>query len=90
MWTGAAKRRSSPHKPDLGERLGSGWSAEVFAYGEGKVILREDGSLSGLEREAAAQRAADVTKLPVLEVFGIEQIDGRAGLVMALRRWRPP
>ena len=70
---------------ELGEKLGAGRAAEVFAYGEGKVIklLFPGGSQTGLEREAAAQRAAHAAGVPVPEVICLETIDGRAGLVMA-------
>ena len=68
----------------LGERLGSGRAAEVFAYGEGKVIklLRDGGSPERLAVEAAAQRAARAAGLPVPEAFGFEMVGGRNGLVM--------
>ena len=71
---------------ELGERLGAGRAAEVFAYGEGRVIklLREGGSVQRLKLEAAAQRAAHAVGLPVPEVFAIERVDDRDGLVMAL------
>ncbi len=70
---------------ELGELLGSGRAAEVFALGEGQVIklLREGGSPLALEREAAAQRAAHAAGLPVPAVVSIETMEGRAGLVMS-------
>lgn len=70
--------------PELGQRLGAGRAAEVFAYGDGKAIklLLPGGLRTSLEREAAAQRAAAAAGLTVPAVDGLETVDGRHGLVM--------
>ncbi|MEO8538522.1 MAG: phosphotransferase [bacterium] len=72
-----------PSAPEL-ERLGSGRAAEVFAFGPGKIIklLREPGGHDYLQREAAAQAAARAAGIAAPEVFGIEQVEGRTGIVM--------
>jgi Ser/Thr protein kinase RdoA (MazF antagonist) len=68
----------------LGDRLGGGRAAEVFAFGPGRVIklLRSPGHSDYLEREAAAQSVARAAGVAAPEVFGIETVDGRQGLVM--------
>ena len=67
-----------------GAKIGSGRAAEVFEYGPGRIIklLREPGPAEWLEREAAAQSAARAAGVAAPEVFGIEEIDGRRGIVM--------
>src|ERR1043165_1595103 len=69
--------------PEL-ERIGSGRAAEVFAYGEGRIIklLRQQGGGEFLAREADAQRAAREAGVAAPEVFGLESVDGRTGIVM--------
>lgn len=66
------------------ERLGSGRAAEVFAYGPGRIIklLREPGQEDALGGEAAAQTAARAAGVAAPEVFGIETVNGRSGIVM--------
>ncbi|MFN8618752.1 MAG: phosphotransferase [Dehalococcoidia bacterium] len=67
-----------------GAKIGSGRAAEVFEYGPGRIIklLREPGPAEWLEREAAAQSAARAAGVAAPEVFGIEELDGRRGIVM--------
>jgi len=68
----------------LGERLGIGRGAEVFAFGEGRVIklLREPEHARWLTFEFAAQRAARQAGVPAPEAFELREADGRPGLVM--------
>lgn len=68
----------------LGEKLGSGRAAEVFEFGEGRIIklLREPGESPSLEREAAGQKTARDAGIAAPQVHGIECVDGRQGLVM--------
>lgn len=68
----------------LGIRLGSGRAAEVFEFGTGRIIklLREPGTGESLNREAAAQTAAREAGVAAPAVFGLEQVDGRHGIVM--------
>ncbi len=67
-----------------GARLGGGRAAEVFDYGPGRIIklLREPGPAEWLDREATAQTAAREAGIAAPEVFGLEHIDGRRGIVM--------
>ena len=69
--------------PEL-ERIGSGRAAEVFAYGEGRIIklLRQQGGGEFLAREADAQRAAREAGVAAPDVFGLESVDRRTGIVM--------
>jgi aminoglycoside phosphotransferase (APT) family kinase protein len=65
-------------------RIGEGREAEIFDYGDGRVLrlLRSGRSRDGLEREAAAMRAAADAGVPVPPVYEIIDVDGRAGMVM--------
>ena len=69
---------------ELGERLGVGAGAEVFAFGAGRVIkLWNPGTPPAIvEYELQVTRAAFASGARAPEVFGIEVIDGRDGLVM--------
>lgn len=73
--------------PDIetpGERLGGGRMAEVFAFGEGRVIklLRTKGAGTSLDAEIAAQRAASKAGVPAPAVFDERTVDRRRGIVM--------
>ena len=67
-----------------GARIGSGRAAEVFEYGPGRIIklIREPGPADWLDREAAAQAAARAAGLAAPEVFAVDEVDGRRGIVM--------
>jgi len=67
-----------------GPRLGSGRAAEVFEYGSGRVIklLREPGRAEWFAREAAAQSTVRAAGILAPAVFGMEEFDGRSGIVM--------
>jgi aminoglycoside phosphotransferase (APT) family kinase protein len=67
----------------LQKPLGSGRQAEVFAWGEGRVLkLSRFPSGAGLEREASVLRAAGEVGAPVPGVFEETVVDGRPGVVM--------
>ncbi len=68
-----------------GERLGAGRGAEVFAWGEGRVLklLFDASNNPWLERELLAQRAAVAAGIRAPEAFELVEHDGRPGLVMA-------
>lgn len=70
--------------PTLGKRLGNGRAAEVFEYGEGRVIKvwREPGNPEWMAREAHAQEAVIAAGVAAPAVIETTTIDGRNGLVM--------
>jgi Ser/Thr protein kinase RdoA (MazF antagonist) len=65
-------------------RVGEGREADVFAWGEGRVLrlLRRSSDPTRVEREAAAMRAAAVGGVDVPNVYGTTTVEGRAGLIM--------
>ena len=71
-------------KPVLGKRIGNGRAAEVFEFGEGRVIKlwREAGHADWMAREARAQQAVIAAGVSAPAVFEETQVDGRNGLVM--------
>ncbi len=69
---------------NLGPLIGRGYIAEVFAYGEGKVVkllLDEDGA-EAAEREAMVTSVARDAGLPVPKIWGLKTINNRPGIVM--------
>lgn len=67
----------------LTKPIGSGRQAEVFAWGEGRVLkLSRFPDDAGMVREARALRAAGETGSPVPQVFEEGIYDGRPGFVM--------
>ncbi|MYA61346.1 MAG: phosphotransferase [Dehalococcoidia bacterium] len=69
---------------DLGPFIGRGYIAEVFAYGEGKVVkllFDEDGA-EAAEREAHITTAAVEAGLPVPKISETLTVNGRPGIVM--------
>lgn len=67
----------------LGKRLGAGKRAEVFEHGFDVIKLYKPGeSREAADREAAILAAVAPLGLPVPAVMGVEEIDGRWGLVM--------
>jgi aminoglycoside phosphotransferase (APT) family kinase protein len=65
------------------ERVGDGREAEIFAWGEGRVLrLLKDPLPGQAEREASAMRAAAAAGAPVPAVDEVVEVDGRAGIVM--------
>lgn len=70
-------------KPALGELLGSGKEAEVFAFGAGVVKLyRSAASKRSAFREAAVLALVETLGLPVPVVSGVQQLGDRWGLTM--------
>jgi len=72
---------------DLGEArlLDSGIQAEIFEWGEGRVlrlVMEDGGDAAMLAREAAVMRAASADGVPVPAVHELLTIDGRPGMVM--------
>ena len=67
-----------------GDRLGTGRGAEVFAWGEGRVLklLRDPAHTEWLAQEMVAQHAACAAGIQAHEAFEIVEHDGLPGLVM--------
>lgn len=74
------------HEPITGSAplVGTGREAEIFAFGEGRVVrvLRWRDGRRRLEREASVMATVRSTGLPVPDVYEIVDVDGRPGLVM--------
>ena len=69
---------------NLGPFVGRGYIAEVFAYGEGRVVkllFDEDGA-EAAEREALITGAARAADLPVPNIWETLTVSGRPGIVM--------
>ena len=66
------------------KRIASGREAEIFEYGEGRVLrlIRHAATAAGVEREMAAMRAVRSVVPFVPEVFETFVVDGRPGIVM--------
>ena len=66
----------------MGRLLAAGQRAEVFEWGSRVVKLcRSTGSKQVIFREAAINAAVEALGLPVPAVWGVQQIDGRWGIV---------
>jgi len=78
-------RAGNGTSPALGRRIGSGKEAEVFEFGDAVIKLYKTGvPKRTVFREAAALAQAEALGLPVPSVGGVQQIDGRWGMVMGL------
>ncbi|HUF52842.1 MAG TPA: aminoglycoside 3'-phosphotransferase/choline kinase family protein [Dehalococcoidia bacterium] len=68
------------------EKIAEGREAEVFAYGDGRVLrlYRQDyrDAPAAAERQVTVLRAAAAHGVRVPEVFGTTTVEGRAGIVM--------
>jgi Ser/Thr protein kinase RdoA (MazF antagonist) len=66
------------------ERIAQGREAEIFAWEEGRVLRLFRGARTrrALESEMAAMQAARAVAPLVPDVFEIEEIEGRSGIVM--------
>jgi len=66
------------------EKIGEGREAEMFAWGDGKILrlLRDPTRRVGVQWEAAAMQTARDRGLPVPAVYGIEEVIGRPGIIM--------
>ena len=72
-------------QPDnIGPRLGRGYYAEVFAYGEGKVVkLFDDGrDMEVAEHEAQVTSVARQAGISAPKVYEVVTVNDRAGIVM--------
>ncbi len=65
------------------ERIGIGRTAEVFAYGDGRILklLRPGFPEQMVEEEAEVARIVDLAGLAAPHFFGTVTLDGRPGLV---------
>jgi aminoglycoside phosphotransferase (APT) family kinase protein len=64
-------------------RIAEGREAEIFAYGDGRVLrLFRPGEGRSVEHEIAAMRAVREVVPMVPEVFGTADVNGRAGIIM--------
>ena len=68
---------------DLGAPIGSGRTAVIYAWDSGRALklFRPDWARDA-EEEYAATRLAGERGAPAPEVFGIEEVEGRPGVVM--------
>jgi aminoglycoside phosphotransferase (APT) family kinase protein len=66
------------------EKVGVGRTAEVFAWGEGRVLklFRDWAPARWLEEERRGTEAAHQAGLPAPAVYGVETVDGRQGIVL--------
>jgi aminoglycoside phosphotransferase (APT) family kinase protein len=69
---------------EAGGRIGVGRMAEVFAFGEGRVIklLRDPAHRAMPDHELAAQHAVAAAGVDAPAAYEIVELDGRPGLVM--------
>ena len=69
---------------NIGHRLGRGYYAEVFAYGEGRAVkLFDDGrDMESAEREARITKIARESGIPAPMIYDVVTVDDRAGIVM--------
>ncbi len=68
---------------DLGAPIGSGRTAEIYAWEPGRALkLFRPDHAHDVEEEHAATRLAGERGAPAPEVFGIEEVEGRPGVVM--------
>lgn len=66
-----------------GKLIGSGKEAEVYDFGDRVLKLYRAGPRKGSAfREAAILAAIEALDLPAPRVFGVEQFDGRWGVIM--------
>jgi aminoglycoside phosphotransferase (APT) family kinase protein len=68
---------------DKRQRLGQGRTAEIFAWGDGRVIklFRHPDFEGAAQAEAGQTRLAHAAGAPAPAVFGLEWIEGRPGIV---------
>jgi Ser/Thr protein kinase RdoA (MazF antagonist) len=66
------------------EKIGEGREAEMFAWGDGKILrlIRDPTRRVGVQWEAAAMQTARDRGLPVPAIYGIEEVMGRPGIIM--------
>ena len=68
----------------IGPLVGRGYIAEVFAYGEDKVVklFLEEDKTEDAEREARATAVAWESGLPAPKIWEVVTVNGRVGIVM--------
>ena len=72
-------------QPDnIGPLIGRGYYAEVFAYGDGKVVkLFDDGrDMDSAEHEARLTTVARESGIPAPKIYDVVTVDECAGIVM--------
>ena len=69
----------------LGQLIGTGRQAEIYAWDDGRVVklFYPSYSREQVGREAMLTGTVSATGLPVPQVFDAVQIDGRHGFVMS-------
>lgn len=74
-----------------GALIGEGKVAEVFAYGDGRVLklYRAGQPKRDAEREAAILDVVEAAGIAAPRAFDVEQVDGRWGVVMSRVNGRP-
>ena len=72
------------HADNIGPLLGRGYYAEVFPYGEGRVVkLFDDGrEVEAAEHEARVTNVASESGIPAPKVYEVVTVDDRVGIVM--------
>jgi len=67
----------------LGIKIGEGNTAEIFAWGDGQVIklFREFMPRSTIEQEVSVSQAIMNAGVLVPRVFGLEEVDGKTGII---------
>lgn len=77
--------RNTMKTSEKGERIGQGRPAEVFAWGDDRVVkLYRDGwSRAEIEQEVHLMRVVHAAGLPVCEVLDTVALEGRTGIIMA-------
>ncbi|MCI0831648.1 MAG: phosphotransferase [Chloroflexi bacterium] len=66
------------------KKIAEGREAEIFAYGEGRVLrlFRGDRTLEHTQTQAAILQAAADAGVRVPAVYGVETVDGRHGMIL--------
>jgi Ser/Thr protein kinase RdoA (MazF antagonist) len=73
---------TQPMGKAIGRLLGAGARADVFEWGDRVIKLyRSPDAKAAAFREAAIQAAVEILELPVPAVGGVQQVDGRWGVV---------
>lgn len=68
---------------ELGPRLATGGTAELFAWEDGRVVKLywEGAAMDAAEREASRSRVARAAGAPTAQVFDVVKVNGRPGVV---------
>ncbi len=66
------------------KKIAEGREAEIFEYGEGRVLrlFRDDRSLEDTKAQAAILQTAADAGVRVPAVYGVETVDGRHGMIL--------